>query len=334
MQLRCSSEITGCRNCQKRGILCRYGTEVDGHLSDQPIQNQQQSSSTLPLQPETMAEENLESHEFNNNPCQSRAGCSDDFHAHQPQVELPENAWQEFFAAFNPASSSSPSAQSNSSGRVSSAAHTAANSRDLLARFCQTNSIERPSITATDFELYFSNHSSLERSLIRTDATTASDTGQPQGSIPSPFNTHASSSSSCSCDGIPLETWEVFITKAFCKRITVEELIQCQQETMLSCEGFVACNNCSSQSQDMLILIDIAAKLLDSLKTQNTQIPDNKRNQDTTADKMKDEWMARMLRLGHLIASLGYLLDDSHWRPHKSLLQSVQMQFTGIMFGW
>lgn len=126
----------------------------------------------------------------------------------------------------------------------------------------------------------------------------------------------------------------MFITRAFCKRLTVENLVQCQQETMLNCEVFVGCHECSSQSQYMLILIDIAAKLLDSLKTQNTQIPDSKISEDVTADELRDEWMARMLRLGRLIASLGYVLDGNQWRPHRSLLQSVQMQFTSVMFGW
>lgn len=116
--------------------------------------------------------------------------------------------------------------------------------------------------------------------------------------------------------------------------MNAEELVQCQQDTMLSCEVFAGCRECSSQSQDMLILIDIAAKLLDSLKTQSSGTAHGRTNEDATADAMRDEWMARMLRLGRLIASLGCLLEGSQWRPHRSLLQSVQMQFTGIMFGW
>jgi hypothetical protein len=105
-----------------------------------------------------------------------------------------------------------------------------------------------------------------------------------------------------------------------------------------------------------MLLIDICAKLLEILKSQDGEFFQCHRRSDRRLslyeystehgmaehDEDDDEkhflrsfWMARMQRLGRLIARVGMLLPDGEeWSAHRGLLQGVQVLFTSEMFGW
>jgi hypothetical protein len=104
-----------------------------------------------------------------------------------------------------------------------------------------------------------------------------------------------------------------------------------------------------------MLLIDICAKILESLKSQDGELSLRQRQSDrrlslyesstehgmSEHDDAEDEenvlrnfWMARMQRLGRLIARVGMLLDGEEWSAHRGLLQGVQVLFTSVMFGW
>ncbi|KFH43680.1 hypothetical protein ACRE_055590 [Hapsidospora chrysogenum ATCC 11550] len=149
----------------------------------------------------------------------------------------------------------------------------------------------------------------------------------PQGTIgiTSPF-------SCCRCPATPLDTWQTFVVNISSKEANTEEFTGCQREALKSCETLVPCHTCCSQPQDVLLLIDTCAKLLESLKEQHS--PDHmvmieKDDGDDRAQREFKDWE-------RLIASIGNSLggDPDEWLAHEILLQRLQVQVAGLMFGW
>lgn len=156
-----------------------------------------------------------------------------------------------------------------------------------------------------------------------------------------------SSCSSCQCPFTALDTWEILITNISSKKAATESFAQCQKAAMSSCEALIRCHGCCSRSQNVMLLIDIYAKLVESLMSQYGQLSPCHRQSNlrlavfehstehgTAADSHEDDvenhvprslWMARMQRLGRLMAGVGALLDGEGWLAHRGLLQDVQV---------
>lgn len=170
---------------------------------------------------------------------------------------------------------------------------------------------------------------------------------------------HQNSPSSCLCSTTPLDIWEMLIVNISVKEATTEDIIRCQKAVMSSCEALVHCHGCSSRSQDFILLVNICAKLLDSLKTQGAgltayekeigdrqavsmpseehRVIGNRNGNHEDKDRnevLRSLWTARMWRLGRLIARLSDLKDGEKRLAHTDLLKGLQVQFSGVMFGW
>ncbi|EGU80047.1 hypothetical protein FOXB_09426 [Fusarium oxysporum f. sp. conglutinans Fo5176] len=78
--------------------------------------------------------------------------------------------------------------------------------------------------------------------------------------------------SSCQCSTTPMETWAALITNISSKHPTSQKSIQAQKSAISRCEELLHCSKCSSQSRNVILLIDICAKLLDSLKLQDRDL--------------------------------------------------------------
>ncbi|UKZ61261.1 uncharacterized protein TrAtP1_002528 [Trichoderma atroviride] len=165
----------------------------------------------------------------------------------------------------------------------------------------------------------------------------------------------SSSPSSCSCPLTALDIWEILIINIASKKGATESFAQCQKAAISSCEALIRCHGCCSRPQNVMLLIDICAKLLESLVSQYGELSSCRRQsnlrpaacahpiEDWTAANHGDDdenhvlkslWMARMQRLGRLMAGVGALLDGEGWLIHRGLLQGVQVRFTSVMFGW
>ncbi|KAI6782207.1 uncharacterized protein J7T54_002444 [Emericellopsis cladophorae] len=149
----------------------------------------------------------------------------------------------------------------------------------------------------------------------------------------------------CLCLTSPLEAWEGLVIDISSKEAMTDDFVQCQTTAMASCEALVHCHGCSWRSQNVMLLINMCAKLLESLKMQDGEFSAHLRprermvGNDTDSEEDGDHmprrlWKARMRRLGRLIAEVGDLLEGEQWTAHSCLLQNVQVGFTGVMFGW
>lgn len=78
--------------------------------------------------------------------------------------------------------------------------------------------------------------------------------------------------SSCQCSTTPMETWAALTINISSKHPTSQKSIQAQKSAISRCEELLHCSKCSSQSRNVILLIDICAKLLDSLKLQDVQL--------------------------------------------------------------
>lgn len=193
--------------------------------------------------------------------------------------------------------------------------------------------------------------------LANTDITEPTEIGFTGDSTSQSFTPVFSNTSSlyCLCPVTALDTWETLITNISSNGGSTDSLAGCQEAAMSSCEALVRCYWCSSRSQDVMLLIDIYAKLLQSLKSQDGKFSPCYRQSDrrmslyeySTEHGIEEDnedndekhflqsfWMARMQRLGRLMARLGMLLNGEEWSAHRGLLQGVQVLFTSVMFGW
>ncbi|EWG41713.1 hypothetical protein FVEG_03770 [Fusarium verticillioides 7600] len=154
---------------------------------------------------------------------------------------------------------------------------------------------------------------------------------------------------SCQCSITPMKTWEALTINVSSKHPTSQRSIQAQKAAISRCEELVHCSKCASQPRNVILLIDICAKLLDSLRLQDRdlqadhQLSDHRsavyemvNNQDGDGDGhvRRNLWTSRMRRLGRLIAKVSELLDGDQWSAQRRLLQNAQLRFTGVMFGW
>ncbi|GKU08061.1 transcription factor [Fusarium langsethiae] len=154
---------------------------------------------------------------------------------------------------------------------------------------------------------------------------------------------------SCQCSATPFETWEALTINISYKDSTSERSILSQKAAISSTEDILDCYRCSSKSQNIILLIDICAKLLESLKAQDKELQEHHQHterrsavyemtdyggEDEETHLRRNLWMSRMRRLGRLIAKVGELLDGDQWSAQRRLLQDVQLRFTGVMFGW
>ncbi|KAI3582126.1 hypothetical protein IWW34DRAFT_817714 [Fusarium oxysporum f. sp. albedinis] len=78
--------------------------------------------------------------------------------------------------------------------------------------------------------------------------------------------------SSCQCSTTPMETWAALTINISSKHPTSQKSIQAQKSAISRCEELLHCSKCSSQSRNVILLIDICAKLLDSLKLQDRDL--------------------------------------------------------------
>ncbi|KAH7166953.1 hypothetical protein DER46DRAFT_573839 [Fusarium sp. MPI-SDFR-AT-0072] len=123
--------------------------------------------------------------------------------------------------------------------------------------------------------------------------------------------------SSCQCSVTPMETWEALTINISFKHPTSQKSIQAQKSAISRCEELLHCSKCSSQSRNVILLIDICAKLLDSLKLQDRDLQAdhqqadhrpavyemaNDQDGDEDSHVRRNLWMSRMRRLGRLIA--------------------------------
>ncbi|KAG8415887.1 hypothetical protein J3459_013948 [Metarhizium acridum] len=375
-KIRCTSDLTGCRNCQKRGLDCQYGTEDDTELNIGAVQGQRQlrhrsSGLGMPASPctrEAIPEDNVVSPR----PLDVGDLLSDALDT--PRVEDcgKETDWSDLDFMFGSETGISPSHNSSStSPGFDTLLKTAIGMPDLIdcpeqiprgeAFLAQLPSCL--SMRTSGSNLCLPECSPSFHFLSTSDTVTPTEISftkddTSQSITPVVNNNNNNSPSSCPCPTTALSTWEMLITGISSKKPATDEFVRCQKAAMSSCEALVRCHGCSARSLDVMLLIDICAKLLESLKTQDEGLftchhrqskrrpvtcghSTERRMADDDDDDDEDEnhvlrslWMARMRRLGRLIAGVRALLDGEQWLAHRGMLQGVQMAFTSVMFGW
>lgn len=200
-----------------------------------------------------------------------------------------------------------------------------------------------------------------------SDVEEASDTTRPsEGGLAEDGASHMATrlvdgdncTSNCTCPASLLDTWEFLTINVASRTATADRLVQCQKVALSNCESLVRCRVCSTRPQYISLLSDICAKLLESLKSQSDELPpssswpsgarqttpghpaeyrfcDHGDGDSNDRDQvLRSLWMARMQRLGDVIARAGDMLEGEQWAAHKGLLRSVQVRFVAVMFGW
>ncbi|OAQ69780.2 fungal zn(2)-Cys(6) binuclear cluster domain-containing protein [Pochonia chlamydosporia 170] len=345
-KIRCTNELTGCGNCQKRSLDCQYGTEGGTEFNIGAVQGRrklrQKSGLALSVSPATH-----------------------DLDRPQVQISRKDTDWTDSEITLGPATGLSSGSQMGSpntniaslrSDRTLDLANGISDFVDHTGHiprgkaFLDQLPLEHP-VNTSGSDPCGSDRSPSLHILANTDITEPTEIGftgdsTSQSITPVFSNT---SSLSCLCPVTALDTWETLITDISSNGGSTDSLARCQKAAMLSCEALVRCHGCSSRSQDVMLLIDICAKLLESLKSQDGEFSLLHRRSDRRLslyeystehgmaedDEDDDEkhilhsfWMARMQRLGRLIARVGMLLDGEEWSAHRGLLQGVQVLFT------
>ncbi|KAG9253287.1 uncharacterized protein F5Z01DRAFT_161122 [Emericellopsis atlantica] len=351
-KIRCSSELAGCRNCRKRNLTCDYGCEDGADLVIGSVKGRRRRLSCTSRSSAPM----LSSHTRKDIPDDA---SPDELDSPQTKACPKGTTWSMWESAAG--SLTGPqSAPPNTTG-ISPQPDTSLNSTvampDLIGTPEQIWRMEDHMVQPA-FEqsraISGGHHCQLNRSpfpgaspalkSITCLETAFVGTDTAQGITPVVDN---SSPPCCLCLTTPLEAWEGLVIDISSKEAMADDFVQCQKTAMASCEALVRCHGCSWRSQDVMLLIDMCAKLLESLKTQDGEVSacplprERIAGNDTDMDSEEDGdhmprklWTARMRRLGRLIAEVGGLLEGEQWTAHRCLLHSVQVGFRGVMFGW
>ncbi|KAF4956463.1 hypothetical protein FGADI_3821 [Fusarium gaditjirri] len=346
-KIRCTSEPDGCRNCRSRDLQCEYGTESDTEHDFGSVKGRRQTKqkarpglrSGALMTPVTDGNiagddtENVQSSSMSEAVAQDLEAIQSEFHHTEPD-------WSEFMFGSPQDISSTPT---NTRDSIHDTAfdstvtmHQVLNSP---GSFLTSPSLEN----MVDEDLYSHDSFPFPQSMISTGRSWPARTEQLHDHGPS------DDISSCQCSISPMETWEALTINISSKHPTSQKSIQAQKSAISSCEELLQCSKCSSRSRNVILLIDICAKLLDSLKLQDRDLQAdpqqvdhrpavyemaNDQDGDEDGHVRRNLWMSRMRRLGRLIARVGELLDGDQWDAQRRLLQDVQLRFTGVMFGW
>ncbi|KHN99705.1 uncharacterized protein MAM_02558 [Metarhizium album ARSEF 1941] len=385
-------------------LNCQYGTQGDAELNIGAVQGRrrprQRSGVAVPASTSPRPREAIPGgHLVSPRSWDVGELLSDDVDRSQIEVYRKETDWSDLEITFASAtaisSASRPASRNPSTHAASPRSDTPLNSAvgmfDLIDRPEQMPRGDMEAFLAQsplEYSMRLSGSnlcppegsSPLLHLLATSDTTTPADVvltkdDAAQSMPPVVENNNNNNNNTCPCPVTALDTWEMLMTNISSKEPATDDFVRCQRAAMSSCEALVRCHACSSRSQDVMLLIDMCAKLLESLKTQHGQLftchqqsfserrlaeyghatedgmvddgegdfdnDDNDDNGGGDDDDNEEEdhaprspWMARMRRLGRLIARVGALLDGDEWLTHRCILQGVQVRFTSVLFDW
>ncbi|KAL9570371.1 hypothetical protein ACKAV7_005577 [Fusarium commune] len=347
-KIRCTSEPDGCRNCRSRDLHCEYGTDSDtehnfGSVKGRRQMKQKERSGSrsgalmTPFTDGNIADddpENLQSSSMSD-------AVAQDLEVMQSELHYTEPDWSEFMFGSPQDTSSTPK---NTRDFSHDTAFDSTVSMDQVLNSPGNFLTSPPLENMLDDNPYPHDSFPFPQSMISTSGTWPTRTEQLHDYGPSDDRI-----SSCQCSVTPMETWEALTINISFKHPTSQKSIQAQKSAISRCEELLHCSKCSSQSRNVILLIDICAKLLDSLKLQDRDLQAdhqqadhrpavyemaNDQDGDEDSHVRRNLWMSRMRRLGRLIAKVSELLDGDQWSAQRRLLQDVQLRFTGVMFGW